>query len=75
MEVGSMAILTIEGWKGMDDQKKKTWIKSSTDILYDLLDVPHDEIVVFVRDVPKENWGQAGVTGDDSEWAIKSREK
>ncbi|MFD6510654.1 4-oxalocrotonate tautomerase family protein [Bacillus sp. NPDC060175] len=68
-----MAIISIDGWQGMTNDNKKIWIESCTNIVNEVLDIPLDEIVIFIRDNPKDSWGQAGIIGSDPDWGIKSR--
>ncbi|MGX7245799.1 tautomerase family protein [Enterococcus quebecensis] len=70
-----MSIVEIYGWKGIDPEKKKKWIRTCTDVIAEQLNEPLDEITVFINEIPSENWGQAGAIGTDKDWLEKSRRK
>lgn len=70
-----MSIVQIYGWKGISAEKKKLWIKECTEVIALSFKEPLDEITVFINEIPRENWGQAGTVGNDDDWLEKSRNK
>ncbi|MFW2491740.1 tautomerase family protein [Clostridium chromiireducens] len=70
-----MSVISIAGWKGITPEKKEKWVEVCTDIVADVLDEPLDEIVVYVNEIERDGWGQAGVVGSNPEWPAKSIRK
>lgn len=70
-----MSVISIAGWKGIKPEQKSKWVEVCTDIIADVLDEPLDEIVVYVNEIERDGWGQAGVVGTNDEWATKSIRK
>jgi len=48
-------------WSGRDAAVKEQLIRNVTDTVCATLKCPPDAVTVVLEDVPKENWGQAGV--------------
>lgn len=68
-----MAIISIDGWKGLTPEQKQEWIRACTDVTVNILKVPLDEVVIYIRDIERDSWGQAGTVGTAPEWLINSR--
>ena len=58
-----MPIVNIDLWAGRDSKIKETLIKNITKTVCDTINCPPEAIIVVIRDIPKENWGQAGKQG------------
>jgi 4-oxalocrotonate tautomerase len=58
-------IVTVELWSGRTVDEKRRMVESITEMLVDQLDLPPETFHVVIRDVPKENWGHAGVLACD----------
>lgn len=67
-----MSVISISAWKGLKAEQKKKWIEECTSIVSDVLNEPLDEIVVFINEINKSDWGQAGIVGSDEQWLEKS---
>lgn len=70
-----MSIISIDAWKGLTPEQKQAWIQACTRVTVKVLGVPLDEVVVYIRDIERDSWGQAGTVGTDPEWEVNSRIK
>ena len=50
---------------GRTEEQKRAVIEKVTQALVEALDAPKDNVRVWIHEVPKENWGIAGVTAKD----------
>ncbi|CAM4232141.1 2-hydroxymuconate tautomerase [Kerstersia similis] len=51
--------------EGRTAEQKKAVIEKVTQALVEALDAPVANVRVWIQEVPKENWGIAGVTAKD----------
>ncbi|MGO3742590.1 2-hydroxymuconate tautomerase [Kerstersia sp.] len=51
--------------EGRTAEQKKAVIEKVTQALVEALDAPVANVRVWIHEVPKENWGIAGVTAKD----------
>jgi 4-oxalocrotonate tautomerase len=51
--------------EGRTAEQKKAVIEKVTQALVDAVDAPKENVRVWIHDVPKENWGIAGVSAKD----------
>jgi len=51
--------------EGRTDAQKKAVIEKVTQALHEAVDAPVENIRVWIHEVPKANWGIAGVTAAD----------
>lgn len=51
--------------EGRTAEQKKAVIEKVTQALVETLDAPVANVRVWIQEVPKENWGIAGVTAKD----------
>ncbi|MBN3032851.1 MAG: tautomerase family protein [Candidatus Saganbacteria bacterium] len=56
-----MPIVRIELWSGRDAAAKEKLIRNVTKTVCETIKCPPEAVIVVIEDVPKENWGQAGV--------------
>ena len=56
-----MPIVKIEMWSGRDAALKAKLIKNVTDTVCETIKCPPEAVIVVIEDIPKENWGQAGL--------------
>ncbi|MNI42334.1 4-oxalocrotonate tautomerase [compost metagenome] len=68
-----MPFIALEIWDGADNDRKKQWIRGAAEIGVKLLNIPPDKILVLIREFPAVNWGQGGASGQDVDFAAKSR--
>jgi 4-oxalocrotonate tautomerase len=48
--------------EGRTPEQKKAVIEKVTQALVEALDAPRQNVRVWIHDVPKENWGIAGIS-------------
>jgi len=51
--------------EGRTEEQKRAVIEKVTQALVEALDAPKQNVRVWIHDVPKENWGIAGVSVKD----------
>ncbi|MGR4897328.1 2-hydroxymuconate tautomerase [Stenotrophomonas sp. LARHCG68] len=51
--------------EGRTELQKKAVIEKVTDALHEAVGAPKESIRVWINELPKENWGIAGVTAKD----------
>lgn len=51
--------------EGRTEQQKKAVIEKVTDALHEAVGAPKESIRVWINELPKENWGIAGVSAKD----------
>ena len=51
--------------EGRTDEQKRAVIEKVTQALVEAIDAPKDNVRVWIHEVPKANWGIAGVTAKD----------
>ena len=51
--------------EGRTDEQKRAVIEKVTRALHEAVDAPVENIRVWIHEVPKANWGIAGVTAAD----------
>jgi 4-oxalocrotonate tautomerase len=51
--------------EGRTEEQKRAVIEKVTLALTEALDAPKQNVRVWIHDVPKENWGIAGVSAKD----------
>lgn len=56
-----MPIVKIEMWSGRDAAAKEKLIQNVTKTVCETISCPPEAVIVVIEDVPKENWGQAGI--------------
>lgn len=55
-----MPIINIDLWAGRTAEVKERLIKNVTRTVCETVGCPPEAVIVVIRDIPKENWGQAG---------------
>jgi len=55
-----MPIINIDLWAGRPAEVKGKLIENVTKTVCDTVGCPKDAVIVVIRDIPKENWGQDG---------------
>ena len=51
--------------EGRTEEQKRQLIQKVTDAIVEAIDAPRENVRVWLHDMPKENWGIAGVTAKD----------
>ena len=60
-----MPVVTVQIWPGRSVDQKRRLVKAITDAMVEHADAQPDGLHVIIQEVPKENWGRAGVLGVD----------
>lgn len=68
-----MPYIVLSTWPTMSKEDKKDFIYEVTDLTTNLLQIVPDKIQVLVQEVEKENWGKAGASASEPNFAHKSR--
>jgi len=55
-----MPIINIDLWAGRPAEIKDKLIQNVTKTVCDTVGCPPEAVIVVIRDIPKENWGQSG---------------
>lgn len=51
--------------EGRSEEQKRALIEKVTTAIVEAVGAPKDNVRVWIHDVPKQNWGIAGVTAKD----------
>ena len=51
--------------EGRNEEQKRALIEKVTQAIVDAVDAPKQNVRVWIHDMPKENWGIAGVSAKD----------
>ena len=60
-----MPLVNVDLWEGQGVEKKKRLVAEITDLLVEVTGCPKEAVTVIIRDVPKQNWGIAGVLSSE----------
>lgn len=60
-----MPVVTIQLWEGRTADQKRRLVEAVTQAMVEHADAKPDHLHVVLQEVPKENWGRAGVLGSD----------
>ena len=67
-----MPVINITTWPTEEGTKKKM-MEEVTRVIHETTGAPLDKITVYVQEIQKKNWADAGVIGDDADFGGKSR--
>ncbi|MBB1268267.1 tautomerase family protein [Shewanella sp. SR44-3] len=70
-----MPIINVTTWKSDDQQMKKKLIEELTRTVHQVTGAPLDKITVYLQEIDNQYWGEAGITGNDPQFAEMSRRK
>lgn len=68
-----MPILSVTTWPNQTDEKCRELIEELTETMHRVTGAPFDKITVYITEIPQNRWGEAGVLGDNPEFATLSR--
>lgn len=68
-----MPLITLNTWPTMSKEEKKQYIYKITELTTNDLQIVPDKIQVLIQEIEKENWGKAGATATEPDFANKSR--
>lgn len=70
-----MPIINVTTWKSDDKEMKKKLLQKLTKTTHEVTGAPLDKITVYIQEIERSEWAEAGITGDDSNFPIESRRK
>jgi len=60
-----MPVVTVEIWEGRTVDQKRKLVGAITDAMVEHAEANPDALHVIIHEIPRENWGLAGVLGVD----------
>jgi 4-oxalocrotonate tautomerase len=60
-----MPVVTVQMWEGRTVEQKRALVKAITDAMVEHAGANPDALHVILQEIPRENWGRAGVLGVD----------
>jgi 4-oxalocrotonate tautomerase len=58
-------VVTVQLFEGRTIEQKRRLVKAITDAMVEHADARPDALHVVLQEIPKDNWGRAGVLGSD----------
>jgi 4-oxalocrotonate tautomerase len=58
-------VVTVQLFEGRTLEQKRRLVKAITDAMVEHADARPDALHVVLQEIPKNNWGRAGVLGSD----------
>jgi 4-oxalocrotonate tautomerase len=58
-------VVTVQLFEGRTLEQKRRLVKAITDAMVEHADARPDALHVVLQEIPKDNWGRAGVLGSD----------
>jgi 4-oxalocrotonate tautomerase len=62
-----MPVVTVQLWEGRSLDQKRALVAAITAAMVEHADANPDALHVILQEIPRENWGRAGVLGVDRE--------
>jgi 4-oxalocrotonate tautomerase len=60
-----MPVVTVQLWEGRSLEQKRALVRAITDAMIEHAGASPDALHVILQEIPRENWGRAGVLGID----------
>jgi 4-oxalocrotonate tautomerase len=60
-----MPVVTVQLWEGRTVEQKRRLVRAITEAMVEHADAKPDALHVVLQEIPRENWGRAGVLGVD----------
>jgi 4-oxalocrotonate tautomerase len=60
-----MPVVTVQMFEGRSLDQKRKLVRAITDAMIEHAQARPDGLHVVLQEIPKENWGRAGVLGSD----------
>lgn len=60
-----MPVVTVQLWEGRTLEQKRALVRAITDAMVEHAGATPDGLHVIIQEIPRENWGRAGVLGVD----------
>ncbi len=61
-----MPVVTVEMWEGRTLEQKRALVRAITEAMVRHAGAQPDHLHVIIHEVPRQDWGRAGVLGVDS---------
>jgi 4-oxalocrotonate tautomerase len=58
-------VVTVQLWEGRTVEQKRALVRAITDAMVEHAGARPDGLHVIIQEIPRENWGRAGVLGVD----------
>jgi 4-oxalocrotonate tautomerase len=58
-------VVTVQLWEGRTVEQKRALVQAITDAMVEHAGAKPDALHVILQEIPRENWGRAGVLGID----------
>ena len=62
-----MPVVTVQLWEGRTVEQKRALVAAITEAMVEHAGAKRDGLHVILQEIPRENWGRAGVLGVDRE--------
>lgn len=60
-----MPVVTVQLWEGRTLEQKRALVRAITEAMIEHAGARPDALHVILQEIPRENWGRAGVLGID----------
>lgn len=60
-----MPVVTVQMWPGRTTDQKRALVRAITDAMVQHAGAKPDHLHVILQEVPREDWGRAGILGSD----------
>lgn len=60
-----MPVVVVEMWEGRTVEQKRALVRAITDAMVQHAGARPDHLHIIIHEVPRHNWGRAGVLGCD----------
>lgn len=68
-----MPVVTVETWEGRTVEQKRRLVAAITEAMVEHFQSTAERTYVLIYDIPKQNWGRAGVLSIDEEAAQQAK--
>lgn len=70
-----MPFISVTTWPALSDEKCQALIEGLTKAVHEVAGAPLDKIVVVIKEIPRNRWGEGGVLGSNPEFPELSRRR
>jgi 4-oxalocrotonate tautomerase len=64
-EEADLPVVTVQLWEGRTVEQKRALVQAITDAMVEHAGAKPEGLHVILQEIPRENWGRAGVLGID----------
>jgi 4-oxalocrotonate tautomerase len=68
-----MPIIHVTTWAGQRDDKSRELVEALTVATHSVTGAPLDKITVYITEIPRSRWAEAGCLGSDPDFSVVSR--